>query len=156
MDRRTAREGDYLGYLARIMDSAIRVPGTSWRIGLDGIIGLIPGVGDTLGAAVSSIIIVQAALNGASFWILARMVLNVAIEWAAGTVPVVGDLFDFAWKANSKNVALYDESMRDPRSAARRSAAYTIGMALLIAVVLAGLFFLFLLALRGVWRFVTG
>jgi hypothetical protein len=156
IDERLSREAYYLGQIARIMDRAVRVPGTPWRVGLDGFLGLIPGIGDTLGAAISSIIIVQSAASGISVWVLARMVLNVAIEWAVGVIPVVGDLFDFGWKANVRNFALYSRSLRDPRSTRRRSALYTVGMSVVIIVILAALFLLFLFALRWVWRFVTG
>ncbi|MBD3317908.1 MAG: DUF4112 domain-containing protein [Chitinivibrionales bacterium] len=138
------------------MDSFIRIPGTRRRIGLDGIIGIIPGIGDTIGAAISSFIVITAALNGAPFWVLARMVQNLAVEWAVGLIPFAGDLFDFAWKANNKNVKLFSEAMRDPRSSSRKSAAYTIGMSLLVVVVLGALFFGVLLALRWIWGFVVG
>jgi len=94
--------------LARILDSSIALPG-GYRIGLDGFIGLVPGAGDIIGALLSSYIIVQSARLGASTLVLARMMLNVLIEAAVGLVPVVGDIFDFAWKANDRNVRLVEK-----------------------------------------------
>ncbi|MBD3242312.1 MAG: DUF4112 domain-containing protein [Chitinivibrionales bacterium] len=139
-----------------MMDDALRVPGTRWRVGLDGLIGLIPGLGDTVGAAVSSIIVVHAAMHGVPLWILGRMVLNVAVEWAVGLIPLMGDLFDFAWKANTKNIRLLLRYLDDPRRTARRSAVYVIFSTVAVILLLVGLFVLFLLGLRWVYRFIAG
>lgn len=138
------------------MDSALRIPGTRWRIGLDGIIGLIPGLGDTVGAAISSIVVVHAALRGVPFWVLGRMVLNVTVEWVVGLVPVLGDLFDFAWKANSRNVGLLLNYIEDPRKTTRSSALYVFVSTIAVIVMLGGLFALFLFGLRWVYQFIAG
>ncbi len=92
--------------LSHILDDFLRIPGTNIRFGLDGIVGLIPGIGDILGAMASWIIIVAAWLRGVPKVTLARMLANVAIETIIGTVPVLGDAFDIAWKANRRNFAL--------------------------------------------------
>jgi hypothetical protein len=95
-----------LDALSRLLDAAITIPGTRFRIGLDGLLGLIPGIGDSLGAVFSAYIIVEAARLGAPKTLLLRMIGNVAVESIVGAVPILGDLFDFAWKANLRNVAL--------------------------------------------------
>lgn len=95
-----------LDRLSQLLDSAFRIPGTDFRIGLDAILGLIPGVGDTLGAVLSSYIIIEAARLGVPKRILLRMVGNVAVESIVGAVPILGDIFDIAWKANVKNFEL--------------------------------------------------
>jgi uncharacterized protein DUF4112 len=95
-----------LEWLSRLLDTAFALPGTRVRIGLDGLLGLIPGIGDPLGAVLSSYIIVMAARLGASRHTLLRMLGNVAIEGLVGVVPILGDVFDIAWKANVRNVAL--------------------------------------------------
>lgn len=156
VNEQTPKLPAYMSAVARLMDSAVRVPGTRWRIGLDGVIGLIPGVGDTLGAAVSSVIIMQAALSGIPIWVLLRMVLNVAVEWAVGLIPLVGDLFDFAWKANSRNVMLYIDYFRDPHAIVRKSAVSIIFSSIAVLAVFIGAFVGFLFLLRWVWQFVTG
>jgi len=100
-----------LDLLAHILDDYLRIPGTQIRFGLDGIIGLIPGIGDIIGAMASWIIILAAWLRGVPRVTLARMFTNVAIETIVGTVPILGDAFDIAWKANRKNFALLERSV---------------------------------------------
>ncbi|MDZ7783979.1 MAG: DUF4112 domain-containing protein [Halioglobus sp.] len=95
--------------LARTLDSSIVLPG-GYRIGLDGFIGLVPVAGDLVGAALSTYIIFESARLGASMWLLVRMMFNVLLETAVGVIPVLGDLFDFAWKANDRNVALLERA----------------------------------------------
>ncbi|MBC8144689.1 MAG: DUF4112 domain-containing protein, partial [bacterium] len=80
--------------LARILDDAIRIPGTDFRIGLDPLIGLIPGIGDLVGGGFSAYILWLGAKAGAPVPVLARMLVNVGIEMIVGTIPLVGDLFD--------------------------------------------------------------
>ena len=99
-----------LDLLSHLLDDFLRIPGTQIRFGLDGIIGLIPGIGDILGALASWIIILAAWLRGVPKVTLARMLANVAIETLIGTVPVLGDAFDIAWKANRRNFALLERA----------------------------------------------
>lgn len=100
--RRLAR----IVFLARLMDSSIRLPGVNQTIGIDPLLGLIPGVGDVLGDVVSVYIVYEAWRAGATRSQVARMLGNVVIDGLVGTVPVVGDLFDFAFKANVRNLAI--------------------------------------------------
>ncbi|WP_207478157.1 DUF4112 domain-containing protein [Arenibaculum pallidiluteum] len=92
--------------LSNLLDSRWRIPGTSWRIGLDGIAGLVPGIGDTLGMAVSAYIVYQATRFGVPSRLVARMVANVGVDWLVGSVPVLGSIFDIAFKANRRNMNL--------------------------------------------------
>lgn len=108
-----ARTASRLRGLSRLLDSSIPLPG-GFRIGLDGLIGLIPGLGDTAGAALSGYIILNAARLGAPTTTLFRMVVNVLVEAVIGTVPVIGDLFDFAWKANERNMRLLEPHLDTP------------------------------------------
>ncbi|MGH8585485.1 MAG: DUF4112 domain-containing protein [Gammaproteobacteria bacterium] len=108
-DLTTGSEGDRLrrlDKLSRLLDNAFAIPGTRFRIGLDGILGLIPGIGDATGAVLSIYLIFQAARLGLPVSALLRMVGNVALETVVGAVPIVGDIFDIAWKANIRNMAL--------------------------------------------------
>ena len=95
-----------LDKLSQLLDNAFTIPGTRFRMGLDGIIGLIPGIGDAAGAVLSLYLIFQAARLGLPVSTLLRMVGNVALETVVGAVPVVGDIFDVVWKANIRNMAL--------------------------------------------------
>ncbi len=92
--------------LARLLDSEFRVPATKMRFGLDGLIGLAPGIGDAAGLALSSYIILEAWRIGAPAPILLRMIANVVVDGAVGSVPIAGDLFDVVWKANRRNMEL--------------------------------------------------
>ena len=98
---------------AHLLDSSIRLPG-GFRIGLDGIIGLIPGIGDLAGVMASAGLVALAARSGVSTSVLMLMIYNIATEMLLGSIPVVGDVFDFVWKANERNLALYDEFHAHP------------------------------------------
>jgi hypothetical protein len=97
--------------LSRVLDTAIALPGTSFRFGLDPIIGLVPGFGDAIGFALSAYIIIVASRVGVPRRVLWRMLLNVAIDAVIGAIPVAGDLFDFAWHANARNVRLFERAI---------------------------------------------
>ena len=92
--------------LSRLLDEQFRIPGTTQRIGLDGLLGLIPGVGDAAGALLSTYILYEAIRLGTPTSVLLRMVANIGIDTVVGAIPVAGDIFDIAWKANKKNAAL--------------------------------------------------
>ena len=91
------------------MDSQFTVPGTNFKFGLDGIIGLIPGAGDISTFAISAYLLSVMARNGASGYVMARMVLNVVIDAIFGMIPLLGDIFDIAFKANMRNLKLMRE-----------------------------------------------
>lgn len=92
--------------LAHLLDNAFVIPGTNRRIGLDALIGLVPGIGDTVSALISSYIIWEARQLGLPRWKIARMIGNVAVDGLVGAVPLVGDLFDAGFKANMRNVRI--------------------------------------------------
>ena len=125
-----------LDFLAHLLDDIFRVPGTSIRFGLDGIIGLVPGLGDILGGLASTIIVVAAWVRGVPYITLLRMVVNIGIEVLLGTVPVLGDAFDIAWKANRRNYALIVRHLQQPRKQTWRDWIFL----LLIAMTLAAIF----------------
>ncbi|QNI37469.1 DUF4112 domain-containing protein [Edaphobacter albus] len=108
-------DDENLDILSHILDDFIQIPGTSIRFGLDGIVGLIPGIGDVIGGIASCIIIIAAWARGVPYVVLARMVTNIVIEVGIGTIPVVGDAFDIAWRANRRNYALLTGSLYQPR-----------------------------------------
>ena len=115
------RELEHLNRLARTLDSRFRLPGTSIRFGLDTIVGLVPGIGDTLVAAPSVWIIWRGHRMGIGKRHLARMAVNSAADYLIGLVPVIGDLFDVGFKANLRNVAILREQL-GARQQAHRSA----------------------------------
>ncbi|MFN0173205.1 MAG: DUF4112 domain-containing protein [Saprospiraceae bacterium] len=95
-----------LDALAKLMDNQFRVPGTNWRFGLDGIVGLIPYVGDMAGFVVSGFLMRTMVKKGASPLLMLRMMFNYIMDAVVGIVPFLGDLFDFGFKANRRNVNL--------------------------------------------------
>lgn len=131
--------------LARILDSAFVIPGTNFRFGLDAIIGLIPGIGDLLGAGLSGFILIEAARVGLPKSVLLRMGWNVAVETVLGAVPLAGDLFDAAYKANNRNIRLLDRYLEQPTRVRRSSRWFAI---VVVAVLL-------LLVLAVGWAFIS-
>jgi hypothetical protein len=123
---------------ARIFDSAFRIPGTRITFGLDPIIGLIPGIGDLSSPIFSLFIIWHAAKLRVPRVVIARMVLNALIDGLVGAIPVVGDLFDFAWKASAWNLALLERHAM-PGTPARRSdwifVALCVGVVVVVALI---------------------
>ena len=104
-------------WLARMMDDSLRIPGTGIRFGWDSVLGFVPGVGDVLTSALSLLIVHHAWQTGASKLTLARMLGNVAADFAIGAIPVIGDVFDFVFKANRRNARLLEQHLN------RRAAA---------------------------------
>lgn len=100
------RELAQLKRLSHWLDSRFRLPGTQFRFGLDSILGLIPGVGDTVGAAFTLYLLRKSSQYGLPWRTRLRMLWNLFIDWLVGLIPLVGDLFDAGWKANHKNLNL--------------------------------------------------
>ena len=103
------REANLRAY-ARLLDSAVRLPG-GFRVGLDGLVGLVPVVGDLVGVGLSGYLVVAAARLGIPRSVVARMIANVALESTIGMIPIVGDAFDFVFKANERNVRLLEREL---------------------------------------------
>ncbi len=109
-----------LDQLSRAMDGLFRIPGTGWRVGLDALVGLVPGVGDFATTAVSFYILAAGVRYRVPKVTLLRMASNVAVDYLLGAVPFVGDLFDVAWKSNQMNVELLKQRASVPAEEARR------------------------------------
>ncbi|WP_114780724.1 DUF4112 domain-containing protein [Botryobacter ruber] len=123
----------WVDHITRIMDNQFSVPGTTWRFGMDPILGLIPGVGDLASFAVSAMLILTMARHGASGKLVALMLLNVALDAVIGSIPVLGNIFDFAYKANSRNVKMLRSHYAEGRY---QGSGKGIVIGVLIAIVL--------------------
>jgi Domain of unknown function (DUF4112) len=134
-ERLPARD-PWIEHLAYLMDGAI--PIGPWTIGLDPLLGLLPGVGDLIGAAISMVIVIRAIHAGIPRIAVARMMTNVAIDTFIGAIPVLGDAFDFAYKANLKNLRIYEEALVDGRSAKRRHWGFFVALIVGIILMIAG------------------
>ena len=121
MEKRTDSDIDTL---ADLLDTKFKGP-FGWRFGLDGLLGLIPGAGDLLTNIFSGYIIAQAVIQGYPLSVIARMGLNLLFENLVDAIPLLGNIFDFFWKANSKNVELMRRYQQDPTKVKRRSAFLT-------------------------------
>ena len=122
--------------LAKLLDNSIGIPGTGWKIGFDPLVGLIPGIGDLIGAVLSGYIILEAARAEVPAYTLMRMLVNVGIDTLVGAIPAVGDVFDAAWKSNTKNVALLERHLAGDRVAIAREKRGAIAVMVLAVIVL--------------------
>jgi len=122
--------------LAKLLDNSIGIPGTGWKIGFDPIVGLIPGIGDLIGAVLSGYIILEAARAEVPTYMLLRMLVNVGVDTLLGSIPAVGDVFDAAWKSKTKNVALLERHLSGDRAAIAREKRGTIAVIALTVVAL--------------------
>jgi hypothetical protein len=129
--------------LAWLLDETFHVPGTRHRFGLAPLIGLVPVVGDLMGAAAGSYIVLRGIQARLPRVVIARMAFNVALNALVGVVPLVGDAFDFLYKSNSRNLRLYERHLLDPVGSTRGSWLFfgaiiglLVGLVVLVAVVL--------------------
>ena len=134
--------------LAKLMDAQFKIPGTNIRFGLDGLLGLIPGAGDLSTFAVSGYMVMILAQNGASGFVLARMVLNILIDAVFGSIPLLGDIFDVYFKANIRNIKLMEEHYVEGR---HRGGAWKVVIPVLLFVLL-----IIGLIIWGVWSLIAG
>lgn len=112
----------HLERLAWLMDQSITVPGTRFKLGLDSLIGLVPGVGDVVGLVISAWIVISAARAGARRPTIVRMIINVIRDSVLGSVPVVGDVFDMVSRANVANIKLLREDLLAQQQSAQQRA----------------------------------
>ena len=145
--------------LSNLLDNAIPIPGTSYRIGLDPLIGLLPGGGDFVGTALSAYIVLEAARMGVPRATLQQMVWHIVVDTVSGVVPVLGDLVDVTWKANVKNIALLEEHLDvTPAQSARKKVDWLF-LGLLLGGLLLVVFTIAVISamlLRWLWGVITG
>lgn len=121
-----------IGRVTHLLDELVEVPGTSLRVGLDPVIGLIPVVGDAVAAAVGIWVIGEAARFGIPRLVLGRMVVNLVLDLGIGAIPLLGDVYDVAMRSNTRNLELFRRHALDPAASTRRERAFLVGLALLL------------------------
>jgi hypothetical protein len=121
-------------HLTRLLDSAIRIPGTQRRVGWDGIVGFIPGIGDAVGLTLAGIVIARGVLLGARGWTVARMVLVATVDALVGLIPFVGGIFDLVFKANERNLATLERHALDRERTERESRRVVVVMLAFLTV----------------------
>lgn len=157
-EARGRRGLDRLRAIARLFDQAFAVPGTRWRFGIDALFGLIPGVGDIAGALVAVYALRVARDLRAPAAVQLHMLANIALDALVGSIPLLGDLFDFAFKAQTRNLALLDGWLNTPAATTRRSRRGLLLIPLTVLLVFAALTALgvWLLYVIGSWLFSLG
>ena len=120
-----------------LLDEAFRVPGTSFRFGIDGVIGLVPGLGDVLAGLLSLIIPLAAWIRGVPYVTLLRMAANLGIGVLVGTIPIFGDIFDVVWKANRRNYRLLCRHLGEPQQHTWRDWVFLLLLGAVLAVIFA-------------------
>ena len=138
-----------------VLDDAVEVPLLRFRVGLDPLLGLLPGVGDVVGAAFSGWMVITAARMGATPSTLARMLANLGLDLLSGALPLLGDAFDIAFKANRRNLRIVEKQVLDPDGTRRRSRALVVGAAASVVGVILALLAVIAWAGRLVWAWVV-
>ena len=146
-----------LDNLSRYLDGLFRVPGTSWRFGLDSLIGLIPNVGDTITLFPSFYILVAGVRYGVPKITLLRMAFNIGVDYLVGTIPFVGDAFDFFWKSNQQNMDLIRTRATGKDSATTSDYLFVFGIIGVLILILLGSILISLYVIGAIfWELFTG
>lgn len=135
--------------LTGLLDTALRIPGTRIRFGLDPLLGLVPGLGDVAGAAMAGYVVILASRFGAPAPVLLRMLANLGVDTVLGAVPLLGDVFDVAWKANVRNLALLERYLDEPGTTRRASTLVVGGILAGVGLLAAGAVVLTVILLRA-------
>lgn len=128
--------------LAWLLDNSIPIPGTGRRIGLDAVVGLVPGLGDVLSGGIGLFVVLRGAQLGVPGVVLVRMIVNVALDFGIGAIPIVGDAFDLWFKAHARNVALIRRHAAAPDASTAGSWAFFGGLLLAVLLLAAGVLWL--------------
>lgn len=142
--------------LSQFLDNAIQLPGTSFRIGFDPLLGLVPGAGDIASVLISVYIVLEALRFQLPRETLIRMVSNLLTDTALGTVPVAGDMFDVVWKANARNVRLLEDHLQNPNPARAADRFFIFGIIVILVLLVIAVVAIAFAGLRALWWLVTG
>jgi hypothetical protein len=145
-----------LRQISHLLDNAIPIPGTRYRIGLDPVLGLIPGGGDLISSIFAGYVVFKAAQLGAPRETLVQMAANIVFDTVAGTVPVAGDLLDVTWKANVKNIELLDAHLGSPEPGKKADWLFVAALLLGLMLIVGGVIFLSVMLFAWVFRSLTG
>ena len=156
IERRRVRIEEGLDNLALYLDGLFRVPGTTWRFGLDSLIGLIPNVGDTLTMFPSFYILLAGVRYGVPKITLLRMAFNIGLDYVVGMVPFLGDAFDFVWKSNKQNMDLI-RTRATGQKGTGSDYAFVFAIMGLLVLVLVGSILMSVYVIYGIlWELFTG
>ncbi|BAZ16437.1 hypothetical protein NIES4071_83140 [Calothrix sp. NIES-4071] len=129
--------------LSDLWDRSLGVPGTSFKVGLESLVGLLPVGGDFIGILMSVYIVFQAIQFKLPKTVLAKMIFNIVIDGAVGSIPILGDIFDTTWKANTKNVNLLEAHVREPVKSRQKDEWFINIVLVVLVLILIGIIALF-------------
>jgi hypothetical protein len=138
--------------LSHLLDNAIPIPGTGYRIGIDPILGFLPGGGDTVAGALGAYIIIEAARMGIPRQVVGQMVGNIILDSLLGIVPVLGDFFDVGWKANVRNIALLEKHLHFTRHNRKSDRLFVIGLIIFLTATVFGFATLTVVMVSSLWN----
>jgi hypothetical protein len=139
---RAAANSSDVAALAWLLDNSIPIPGTGRRIGLDALVGLVPGLGDVLSGGIGLFVVLRGAQLGVPRVVLARMLANVAVDFVIGAIPIIGDAFDLWFKANIRNVALIRRYTTEPAASTAGTWAFFGGILAAVVIIAVGVVWL--------------
>jgi len=142
--------------LSDLWDRSLNIPGTTFKVGLESLVGLFPVGGDIIGFLLSLYVLYQAMQFRLPVSILFRMLLNILIDGVVGSVPILGDIFDTTWKANTKNVNILEAYIREPVKSKKNNQWFIIAFFGVIVLVLISLISISVLLVWLVWHFLHG
>ncbi|MEG4114770.1 MULTISPECIES: DUF4112 domain-containing protein [unclassified Microcoleus] len=142
--------------ISHLLDNAIPIPGTKYRIGLDPILGLIPGGGDLISSIFAGYVVFKSAQMGVPQETLVQMAANIVFDTVAGTVPVAGDLLDVAWKANVKNIELLDAHLGSPEQGKKADWLFVAVLLLGLMLIVGGVIFLSVMLFGWLFQVIAG
>ncbi len=142
--------------ISHLLDNSIPIPGTKYRIGLDPILGLIPGGGDLISSIFAGYVVFKSAQMGVPQETLVKMAANIVFDTVAGTVPVAGDLLDVAWKANVKNIELLDAHLGSPEQGQKADWLFVAALLLGLMLIVGGVIFLSVMLFGWLFQVITG
>ena len=138
--------------LSHLLDNAIPIPISGYRIGIDPILGLLPGGGDLVAGALGAYIVIEAARMGLPRQVVGQMVGNIVFDSVVGTVPVLGDLFDVGWKANVRNIALLEKHLHLTQPNQKSERLFLIGLIILLTAIVIGFATVTVLVISWLWN----
>lgn len=142
--------------LSNLLDNAIPIPGTDYRVGIDPVLGLIPGGGDTIAAFLSAYIVIEAARLGLPRESLIRMVFNLIVDTVLGSLPFLGDIFDATWKANAKNLALIESHLASPQPSKKVDRVFLVFLIIALMLIVMTVTFISVVFFRLLLGLVNG
>jgi hypothetical protein len=143
-------------FLSRLLDNAVRVPGTSFRVGFDPLLGLLPGAGDIASVLISVYIVLESLRFQLPKETLIRMISNLVTDTALGTIPIAGDMFDVVWKANARNLHLLETHLQNPNPSRAADRLFIVGVVIILLLLVVAVVAIALASLRALWWLVSG